>query len=233
MSNKNKLQLILTHNIPGFVPTPYDYPILPSRKIKWDGVQMFQEHDKAKRKAKIFTSSVNRCDGMNMLRTMGWIIRSQTNPENYEDPLSGWYKWDDSLYTRFFPEWEKRQVWKHTLPIYAIPPEGKKLLMMPLNHSDNDSWIPVSGVLDRSLGPVMLSVFILAKKNIIPNIKPGTPLCQMLLVDDNETEVVERNADLADMNNHLMKNEYMNETNWQKNDPGKKDLKDVEWYHYE
>lgn len=213
------------------------YPIVPANEVKFswmkETVKDYKQQNAEQGHYKAITSAV-KCPGIRPSMTMGYIVRSwfDLTIVTSEDPHKFEYYFNDKMY-RYLEErkfhgvslvsWFSSQDKAHAVPVaendlqelikistpwWVDVPKGYKLLVTPVTYSDRTEFSSVHGVLDSSSQwpiNVILRWHKRPGKTFIP---AGTPLCQLILVKDDNVpyeiaEWTQKNKD-ADLYNDFM-----------------------------
>lgn len=174
--------------------------IVPTSKVKNENVELMQQHYKDLASSGLSTDNhSSRCPGLNLLNKTGWVVLSGSKTELMQ--------WSPERYTRYFPQWRNKYVYKISTLWMMYVPEGKLLLTIPIQNNSSDSWFAVSGVLAKEHGPTHFSIFLLSSDSNL-TLQPNTPLAQLLVVDRSD-QVEFREPNVGDDNNFLMKEELL------------------------
>jgi len=176
--------------------------IVPTSKIKNENVELMQQHYRDLVSSGLPTNDhSSKCPGLNLLNKTGWVVLSGPKTNNFT------LSFPPEKYTRYFPQWRNKYLYKISTLWMMYVPEGKLLLTIPIQNNSSDSWFAVSGVLAKEHGPTHFSIFLLSSDSNL-TLQPNTPLAQLLIVDRSD-QVEFRESNVGDDNNFLKKEDLL------------------------
>ncbi len=200
------------------IPGVSDFaPIYPASRYVYPWAKKAAESYKEGIKACPFEkhSTIQRCPGINKIKSMGWILPSwqdinittdgagvdftyttplDQNDLNNESNVSFHKK---ELYSDFRDTWPVdtlKTVIKINTGWRVEVPKGYVLLQVPVPYMDTDIFTPLEGAYTYEYGPASINVPMYWHKHSgTHTIKAGTPLVKLILVSEPEAlvEVVE------------------------------------------
>ena len=214
------------------------YPIVPSKEVRFswqkEVVKNYKAQNAVEGTKRAITSSV-KCPGIVPSMRMGYIVKSwfdltiiteKDDPKKFQyffndkmyryleernfhkARLISWFSSEDKAHTVPLAENDLQELIKISTPWWVDVPKGYKLLVTPITYGDRTEFSSVHGVLDHS---AQWPINVILKWHKRPGetfIPAGTPLCQLILVKDDEVPYeispwTEKNLD-ADLYNDFM-----------------------------
>ena len=196
------------------------YPILPAKNVKFDWLRQSSLSYKKmleERGRKESIAGTVKCPGMINIMQKGWILQSwfdltiithenETDRFQFSLPsdIDSYLKdcdWNKGLIS-WFSESEPAlriptaQNDLHTLIKISTPwtvevPEGKSLFMFPIPYPDEAEFSAVHGILESGKFYDINAIIKVHKRPGELFIPAGTPLCQMIVIDDRDDDIVQ------------------------------------------
>lgn len=194
------------------------YPILSSKTIKWQWLKessiAYKKMLEQRGRQESIAGTV-KCPGMINIMQKGWVLTSwfdltiytdenETDRFRYSIPSEIESYLADKEWNKGLVSWfsESEPALKiptsqndlHTLIKISTPwtveiPKGKALLMMPIPYPDNPEFSAVHGILEEGDFYDINAIIKIHKRPGELFIPAGTPLCQMIVIDQKDEKI--------------------------------------------
>ena len=178
--------------------------IIPANKFRNENVALIHQYSRDLTSAGLQfpQSHTARCPGLNQLSVTGWIVLMGGQPLE---------PWPPEMYTRFFPEWHNKYLYKIPMNWMIYVPDEKQLLTIPVQNNSSDDWFAVQGIIKKEYGPSSFSIFVLSSNRNL-TIEPGTPIAQLIAFNKDNTEADFREENEGDAKNFVKKWEIISKS---------------------
>lgn len=188
---------------------PELYPIIPTHLAKKRWVPN--------------STRVHRCPAISKIITTGYVqtawmdIKVKTgsggnmefttplDPREFatDSSVSSYVDWHENEYSKLIGDSSALEnVVKIQSPWNAYIPKGYSLLTLPEAYSDLKPYRAAQGIVKGTGEITQLAVQLLVNQDQEFKIKAGEPLCQYILIKDEQVETVVRSANKADLLNY-------------------------------
>ncbi len=205
------------------------YPIIPAKKHRFEwmrsSAQAYKEISQQQGQIQKVSGTV-KCFGLQNIMQTGYILPSWfditvntgSDPNKFEfaipegidsylkargfdRSLVGWFSGTESALTVPTPTNSLKTLLKICTPWTVSVPKGLRLLFMPIPYPDQPDFSAVHGILEPGDFYDVNAIIQIHRRPGQLHIPAGTPLCQMIVVRDEDPEV---SIELQDHNNRQL-----------------------------
>ena len=208
------------------------YPILPSKSVRFNWLKQssidYKKIVEERGKYESIAGTV-KCPGLQNIMQKGWILTSwfdltiktyENEPDrfeyiipsnidsylkeyNYNRKLIGWFSSSESALKVPVPENSLQTLIKITTPWSVSVPKGLELLMLPIPYPDDPEFSAVPGILKAGDFYDINAIITVHKKPGELFIPAGTPLCQFIVIDSCDNDIIQKKQDSKNLKEEL------------------------------
>lgn len=231
----NKSKITFHCKLPEILET---YPIVSAKSLKFDWLRQSSiDYKKIVKERGTFepVAGTIKCPGIQNVMQRGWILTSwfdltirtyENEPDrfeyvippgidsylrecNFNQKLINWFSSSEAALKIPVTNNSLQTLIKISTPWTVEIPKGLSLLMLPIPYPDNPDFSAVHGILEEGSFYDINAIIQIHKKPGDLFIPAGTPLCQMMVINNTDPEIIQKHQDTKNKKEEL-KNKFKN-----------------------